>query len=335
MKKKLILCLAGITTFSLLTACGNKGDDYFTGKGETASTNSYYATEDVYEYAACETTADYEESYYEEYESTTEAPEVQDTGRKLISTVSLDVETKEFETLIPNIEKKVLSLGGYIESSYTYNGSYYSSSVRSANLTIRIPAKNLDSFVAEIDTVSNITHKNTQVEDVTLAYVDMESRKNALLIEQENLLAMLEMAETIDDMILIESRMSEVRYQLESMESQLRTYDNKIDYATIYLSVDEVKELTPVVEQTPGERIDEGFAQSLEDIKEGFTNFGVWFVVNLPKIFLFLLPHGIAAIIIVTNVKKARKKKLAKKEALANANPTPVAEEKAEEPSAK
>ena len=69
---------------------------------------------------------------------------------------------------------------------------------------------------------------------MTLQYVDLESHKKALTTEQDRLIELMEQAETVEDIITIEGRLSEVRYQLESMESQLRTYDNKIDYSTVY-----------------------------------------------------------------------------------------------------
>ena len=65
----------------------------------------------------------------------------------------------------------------------------------------------------------------------------------------------MEKAESIEDIITIEQRLSNVRYQIESMEAQLRTYDNKVDYSTVHLDVSEVKELTPVHEETLWERI--------------------------------------------------------------------------------
>ncbi|MCQ2521232.1 MAG: DUF4349 domain-containing protein [Lachnospiraceae bacterium] len=321
MKKKSLLIVTGLLTFSMLTGCGSN---------KNSSTGSYYVDKSYSsDSVACE------EAYveYDDYDGgwaseTTndfmmdvEATEIgenaaQQSNRKLISTVRLNVETKEFDSLVASIEKKVMALGGYIESSYTYNGSSAYNNTRNAEMTIRIPSASLDVFVNEVSAASNVVSKNTSVEDVTLSYVDMESRKNSLIIERDNLLEMLDQAETIEDMIIIEDRLSDVRYELESMESQLRTYDDKIDYATIYLDVDEVRELTPVREMTAGEEISEGFMGSLEDIKDGFTRFGIWFVVNLPKILLILLFPAIAVIVIVCNVKKAKKKKKARLQAM-------------------
>ena len=129
-----------------------------------------------------------------------------------------------------------------------------------------------------------------------------------LVAEQERLLALMEQAETIDDIIMLESRLSEIRYQIESMESQLRTYDNKVDYSTVYLKVDEVKELTPVVEETALQRIANGFANSLKEIRDGLTEFAIWFVVNIPYFILWIVVFVVVVVLIKAFAKVLRKR---------------------------
>lgn len=239
-------------------------------------------------------------------------------NRKLIKTVDMKVETKEFDRTLAALEEKIAELGGYIENLETYNGSSYSTyrSSRDANMTIRIPKQHLDTFLEAVEGVSNVVRRSESVEDVTLTYVDLESHKKVLLAEQERLLELIGKAEAIEDIIKIESRLSNVRYQIESMESQLRTFDNKVDYSTIYLYIDEVKELTPVAEKTVLERIADGFEGSLKDIKDELTEFAIWFVVNIPYFVLWIIILIIAIIVVKVlwkvfrfrnNCKKGRK----------------------------
>ena len=211
------------------------------------------------------------------------------TGRKLIKTVNMSVETEEFDTLVPTLEQRVTALGGYIEDMSSYNrNNYYSADyigtkhLRYANMTIRIPKENLDTFLSTVAEQSNIVSRSESVMDVTLQYVDLESHKKALVAEQDRLLELMEQAETVEDIITIEGRLSEVRYQIESMESQLRTFDNKIDYSTVYLSIDEVEQYTPTEETTVGRRISGGFMNSLRGVGRGISNFAIWFVINIP-----------------------------------------------------
>lgn len=237
-----------------------------------------------------------------------------DTDRKLIKTVSLSVETKEFEQAVGTLETQVRQLGGYIEKMETYNGSRYSgySSVRYSNMTVRIPKEKLSDFLETVSGVCNVTRRNDDLKDVTLSYVDTESRRDTLRTEQERLLSFLEKAQTVEEIIALEQRLSDVRYQLESMEARLRTMDNQVDFATVYLDISEVKELTPVQEQTAWERLGEGFMGSIRDIGDGFVNFGIWFAINIPYLVIWAAVITAAVLIIRKVSRRSREKRLAR-----------------------
>lgn len=285
--------------------------DYDSGGG--------YLSDDIYSYAASESSYVQEETAElpEEEMGGSKSPEVADTKRKLIKNVDLEVETEEFDTLLSTVEQKTEKLAGYIEESYTYNGSEYRGRKnRNANLTIRIPAEKLNTFLSEVADVSNVISRNDRVTDVTLQYVDMESHKKALVAEQNRLLELLEQAENIEDIIAIESRMSEVRYQIESMESQLRTMDNQVSYSTVYLSIEEVKQFTPVKEQSVGEKIVTGFRKSLTNVGTGLLNFGIGFIIGIPYILLL----GVFIIIVVVVIRFIVKKGNSGKDTKASKN---------------
>ncbi len=233
--------------------------------------------------------------------------------RKLIRNVSLEVETETFDELLTAVEERTGQTGGYIEESYTYNGSsYYGNHRKSADLTIRIPSGRLDEFLSSVSEVSNVISRNENVTDVTLQYVDMESRKKALDSEHERLLELLAKAESVEDIISIESRLSEVRYQMESMESQLRALENQVSYSTVTLHINEVTKLTPVKEQNVGERIAAGFLGSLSNIGKGLADFGIGLMINLPYLVLTAVVF-LAAFAVIRGIVKRKKNREGKK----------------------
>lgn len=206
------------------------------------------------------------------------------TARKLIRNMDMNVETTDFDNLISTISESVSALGGYIEQSSISGSSMYASRDynRHASLTARIPADKLDGFVAQISEHGNVTNRSENVRDVTLKYSDIESHKKSLTIEQERLWELLEKAESVETIIALEARLSEIRYQLESYESQLRTFDNQVDYSTVNLFIDEVKVFTPTAPDSIGTRIQKGFQRNLENIGDGCVDFVVWFASSLP-----------------------------------------------------
>ncbi len=307
----------------IFTGCGSTYDgaksDYANGGGyyeAPGSVNSagIYGEDSDYFYEPSD-------SYEGSYDSPSAgAGEDVRAGRKLIRTVSLKVETMDFDALLSYVQSRTQELGGYVEKLNSDNGSsYYGTNYsgsgyrneRNASLTLRIPKSNLDIFLSQVAENGNITSRSEQETDVTLDYVDLDSHKDVLLAEQERLLSFLEQAETVEEMIMLESRLSEVRYQIESMERQLRTYDNQIEYSTVYLNITEVVELTPVPvrQQTTWERIGDGFMTSLKNIGKGFREFFVWFVTALPYLVLLAVIILLITVFTVLGVKRGAAKR--------------------------
>lgn len=234
------------------------------------------------------------------------------SNRKLIRTVRLEMQTKEFDALIDGIRKQVQEMGGYIESSSMWGNSYYNSGTRNCEYTVRIPSEHLDEFVQVVGELGNVTYKNESVEDVTLQYVDVESHKKALETEQERLLELMEQAESLEDLLAIESRLSEVRYGLENYGSQKRLLDNQIDYSTINLSIAEVERITETGEKSFFQEIAERFGNSLYMVGKGLRGFVIGLIGSLPV--LAVWAAVIAGLVFLIQKLFYRKKKKDKKE---------------------
>ena len=234
-------------------------------------------------------------------------------GRKWIITVNMSAETEDLDALMDSLDGKISGLGGYVEDQDSYNGSMYASRrYRSASLTVRIPAEKVDEFTTEVSGIANVVSTNLSREDITLNYVATESRVTALQTEEARLLELMEQAETMADLLEIESRLTDVRYELENRASQLRLYDNQVDYATIYLSIEEVQEYTPTQEPTVWERISGGFTGSLKGLGTGLLNLLVWVLAKSP--YLVIVAAVAAGAIAIIRKRKARRveKKAAK-----------------------
>ena len=203
------------------------------------------------------------------------------------------------------------TLEGYVQDQSIHNGSTYADRrYRSAQLTVRIPAEKVDDFAAHMEQTSNVVSHSRTLEDITLQYVDTETRMKALETEEQRLLQLMEQAQTMSDLLEIEGRLTDVRYEKEKVISQMRTYDNQVDYATIYLSLEEVKEYTPVEEPTVWQRISGGFMDSLKGVGHGILDLFVWILASLP----YLLVWGAVITAVVLLIRRIRRKRRAKKE---------------------
>lgn len=234
-------------------------------------------------------------------------------AQKLIRTMSLEVETEALDNLLAALETKIQALGGYVENRNVRNGGTYNNrTYRYANLTVRIPVEELDGFVEHVKGASNVLTHQESAEDVTLKYVATKSRITALETEQQRLLELLAKAENMSDLLMIEERLTNVRAELEQVTSQLRLYDNLVDYGTVKLSITEVQEFTVVEEeQTVWQRIGEGFMNSLKGVGIAIREIFVFVIVSAP--YLVLIAAAVAVTVLLC--KKHRRKKAEKRAA--------------------
>ena len=313
MKKLTALTLVLLMLLSL-TACGGAA------KNEAAVEEYYYSADMAPQEAPMAPMPEMEMGveYSETTGSTslngssgTSAPETQ--NRKWIITMNISAETEDLDALLETLRQEINSLGGYVEGQNIYNGSAYASRrYRSASLTVRIPAADVDKFADNVAGLANVVRSNKNLEDITLTYVSTESRVKALQVEEARLLELLAKAENMSDLLEIEARLTNVRYELENYGSRLKVYDNQVDYATIYLDLEEVQEYTPVAERTVWQRITEGFSGSLKGLWEDLTDLFVWVIVNLPYLAVWAAVLT-AAVIVLKKLRKRTPVKSAKR----------------------
>ena len=295
-----LLAAAELLAAVFLTGCGDAAASSDKSMYAAAPESNAAAAQGAYDTYGTSESADYDAVSDEAGEpASSEAKSSTATsGRKLIRTVNMEVETREYDGFLSSLQNEVQSRGGYIENMDNYNGSSYSGgrSARHVSLTLRIPKDELDGFLDMVSGLGNVVRQFENVEDVTLSYVDMESHRNALRTEQDRLLELLERAESLEDIITIEDRLANVRYQLE---------------CTVRLDVSEVQALTPVTEQTVWERICEGFTDSLKNIRDGAVELAVNVIVSSPYLILGAL--FIAVIVIVIRLSWNRSMRSAEK----------------------
>ena len=242
---------------------------------------------------------------------------------KLIWRADIRMETLQFDQSISSITEKVSNLGGFVENSYTSGGSDLQGNYmeKYATLTLRVPADKLNDFLNDLGDCGTITRQNLSSENISLEYADTEARKRALETEYDRLLELMAKAESIDTVIALEARMSEVRLQLDALSSQLRSYDNLVDYSTVEIDIQEVRKISPTNAVTVTERIKNGFSNSLYSVGVFLEDLMIFLIVNIP-IFVVIALFAALVLFIVKRVrrrkkpeqaeKKERRKKLAK-----------------------
>lgn len=235
-------------------------------------------------------------------------------SRKIIRHASMDLETQEFDAALQGIQQAVANAGGYIESQNQGGGTSYASrgryqEERYANIQARVPSGKLDEVMHSVGGLCNVLSQSESMDDITDSYYDAQAHLDTLKIQEERLLAILEKAEKLEDIITLESALSDVRYQIESLTASLRRMDSQVTYSYLNLSLQEVVEYQEVQEKprTFGERLREAGGDGLEDMVDGLQNFAIAIARVGPSLLVWAAII-LCVVLVVRAITKARAK---------------------------
>ena len=243
--------------------------------------------------------------------------DAQTLAEKIIYSGSVYLETTQFDESIETLEKTVKEYGGFIQDSNISgvtrdNGDGTTSVVsRWGYYTVRIPSTRFDEFMTMTGTLGNVTSSGRSAENVTSQYTDYEARLSSLNTQEERLLAMLEKSEDVESLIELESRLSEVRYEIESIEQNLRNLDQRLSYSTVTLELQEVAVYTPTatVNRTFGEELRDALQDGWSGFADGMKNLLLTLVLLLPLLLLL----AVVAVVVILLIRRHRRKKQERK----------------------
>ena len=225
--------------------------------------------------------------------------------RKLIRTVDISLRTETFDADVDGIQQLLNQHGGYVESIYQHGeaGSVYG---RSASLTMRVPAEQLDAFLTGMEAYGRITSRSETTEDMTEQYSDNEVRIQTLNTTLERLNTLLSQAESVSDILEIESEIADTQYELDLYQSRQLNIDRRVDMSYVYVNIQETvaQDDADDEELTLGQRLKAALKASIEGLGRFGRNLLVFLVMAAPVI----LPVA-AVLLIIWLVKRSRKGK--------------------------
>jgi len=232
-------------------------------------------------------------------------------AEKIIYTVYAEIESLNFDETINNVNALMESYGAFVENS-TISGINHASigwnNLRYAFFTIRVPVERLNAMTANLDALGNVVRQNMNADNITSQFFDTQSRLNSLTIQEERLLDMLRQADEVPDLIMIESRLSEVRYQIEALTTTLNNWQRQVDYSYLTLDIREVEQFTEIDELTYWQQIGEGLVSTLKGIGRFFMNLFKWLIVSAPVLLILAVIAIVTFIIIRRKLRKMKKK---------------------------
>ena len=321
MKKRKLAAITILAAALCLSGCGGSSSSNGAYYKEQAAGSSYeesYAREDAMMAAEAESAdaaaGDYAGDYTADGGETDSALRAQD-GQKIVYTGNLRIQTLEYDKSAASIRQKIKEAGGFSESEserdnnyywYSYNGG--NGSTRYLDITARIPSEKFESFINSLSGDGKIMSRSVNAENISQVYANKETYKKSLEIEQQRLLEMMDKAQTIEEMITVESRLSEVERQLNVYKTDLAQMDKDVEYSTIYISLEEVKRYS---EETHTLTFAEELKYAFDDAISSFKNFCEDVVLFVVRNFPFLIIFVIILVLIIRAIGRSRAKRIA------------------------
>ncbi|MGI6084423.1 MAG: DUF4349 domain-containing protein [Acetivibrionales bacterium] len=236
--------------------------------------------------------------------------------RKIIMNGDVSLETLDFDDSIAAMDQLIKDFGGFAEVRNVKGKSNTSKILRSASYIIRVPAESFELVLKSMGSIGTVLESNTQGTDITDQYYDAQTRIDTLKVQEKTLLDILAKSTKLEDVIILESRLAEVRYEIEKLENTVKNYDRLVAFSRITVHIQEVDDKTETKPEpeTLGERISRTFEESVDNFRDGVENFLLWLVYSWINILFMLVVFAIAFILFRRAKKRSAKKNIVKAE---------------------
>lgn len=230
--------------------------------------------------------------------------------RHVIRNGSISLVVDNTRDTVREVTKLVNEKGGIVSSSYIYEvreGQYH------ADLTLRVPVNLFESTMEQLETYGKVTRSDTGMDDVTMHYIDLQSRLANQEAQEARLVEILDMAETVEEVLEVERELTRVRGEIESMSAQLTHLADQVTFSTIYIALREETIPTGTISPSPfhnlGQRIVDTFTGSINVVLSVVSFMVLAFAALIPA---FILLGIIVALIwlLVRKLKNRKKRRL-------------------------
>jgi DNA repair exonuclease SbcCD ATPase subunit len=174
------------------------------------------------------------------YPSAGVAPGEVTIERKIVKTGHITLEVEDIVEAIDEIAEVADELGGYVVSSHKSEGEKRTS----GSIRIRVPADRFDEAFDRLRQLAiSVPYESTEARDVTEEYIDLQARLHNLEATEAQYLALLEKAETVEDMLKVQRELSNVRGEIEQIEGRIKYLERTSDMSLIEVTLEEAKGL--------------------------------------------------------------------------------------------
>lgn len=206
---------------------------------------------------------------------------------RIIYTADISLVTKDFVKAAETLRTLIANAEGYISSTTEdrHDGRY-----RSGQWVARVPVGEFESFLTALDQVGFVESRDLSSQDVTMEYIDVNSRIENLKRLEERFLTLLEnKTGKLEDVLQVEQELARVRGEIERTEGRLRYLTNQTDFSTVTINVREERNYVPPKAPTVGSRAATAWRNSLDRLETTGVALLLFLISAIPWVVVLIL----------------------------------------------
>lgn len=180
--------------------------------------------------------------------------------------LTVSVSSGSFDARLADVRALVEREQGFIAGTDAQAGNQVDDRIRSGVVSFMVPAANFDQTIDELAKLGKVQTEHISGQDVSAQYVDLQARLANEQAQRDAMLALLRRAQSISDIIAIQTQLGQITQQIEELKGQIQYLDHNTAYSTVTVNIIEVG--APVPTATPDSW---GFVSALSDAAHNFV----------------------------------------------------------------
>jgi hypothetical protein len=212
-----------------------------------------------------------------------QAPEA--VGPMIAETASLTIVAANYDEASAAIDRLATAHGGYIEK---LDAKAQTGSARELSATLRIPAKQLEDFLADLRKLGHVEEESRGNEEVSAQYVDLQARLKTARAAEQRLIELLgTRTGKLSDVLEAERELARARGEIESIQGENAVLVHRVSYATVQVELSEVyrERLTT---DSKGTKIRNALVDGLANLEDGAVTLLLFLLAFGPPILFWL-----------------------------------------------
>lgn len=166
-------------------------------------------------------------------------------GPRIIRAASLTVQVANgrFDSALTRLIDLAAKEGGYVAGSNAVSDD--SERIRTGTITFAVPSDKYEETISQVRAFGTVQAFNSSAQDVSQQYVDLQARLKNAEAQRDAMLALLQRATSINDIINIQNQIGQITGQIEQLKGQISYLEHATGYSTISVTLREAAVLAP------------------------------------------------------------------------------------------